>query len=194
MKTWHKIALCVIVVIGVLISVKSCVDKKDADLTLAYIGEGFVDYSAFENGRAALEALCEDVNSDGEVAVNLLEISFNEQLAQADRQNAYQKMTNAVGYGAARVYILEEQFVISNASSGVFADLAELGDGFKNADGETVAISVKGNEKVKKLGIDPDADLYLAVRIVSEIDAVTDKDINKKHACAMKVAEYILNN
>ncbi len=194
MKTWHKIALCVIVVIGVLISVKSCVDRKEADLALAYIGEGFVDYSTFENGRTDLEKLCEDVNSDGEVVVDLIEISFNEELGQADRQNAYQKMTNAVGYGAARVYILEEQFVISNASSGVFANLAELGDGFKNADGETVAISVKGNERIKKLGIDPDEDVYLAVRVVSEIDTVTDKDIDKKNACAMKVAEYILNN
>ena len=134
------------------------------------------------------------VRTGADIKLECVKCNRNKHEVLAHAKNDDETMTNAVGYGAARVYILEEQFVISNASSGVFANLAEFGDGFKNADGETVAISVKGNERIKKLGIDPDEDVYLAVRIVSEIDMVTDKDIDKKNACAMKVAEYILNN
>lgn len=194
MKTWHKIALAVIVIVGVLISVKSCVDKRNADIILAYIGDSFVDREGFEENVGDVEKLCEDINSDGEVHVDLMEISFNEELSQADKQNSEGKLANAVGAGAARVYFIEEKYVMNNASSGVFADISHLGDGFKNASGEVVAISIKGNEKVQKLGIDTSGDLYLAVRIVSEIDTVIDKNIEAKHSLAMKIAEYVLNN
>lgn len=192
MKTWHKVALTVIVIVGVLISVKSCIDKKTADITLAYIGDSFVDRELYEENIKLLEDICTDINSDGEVHVDIMEISFNESLTEADKQNSDSKLANAVGAGAARVYFIEEKYVVNNASSGVFEDLTELGDGFKNADGEVVAINIKGNEKAKMLGIDTDGDIYLAVRLVSEIDAIVDKNIEKKHAMAMDIAEYIL--
>lgn len=193
MKTWHKIALATVIIVGILISVKSCVDKRAADITLAYIGSDFVDRELFNENVKALHGVCSDINADGEVLVDIMEISFNDSLSQADKQNSDSKLANAVGAGVARVYLIEEKYLVSNASSGVFADLSDLGDGFKNAAGEVVGISVKDNAKVEKLGIDASGDIYLAVRIVSEIDALTDKSIEKKHTMAMDIAEYILN-
>lgn len=193
MKKWHKVALAVIVIIGILIAVKSCVDKKNPDITFAYIGDGFVNREAFEENVKSLDELVEDIDSDGEKNVDLMEISFNEELGAADRQNAMQKMANALGQGAARVYFIEEKYVINNAEAGVFADISDLGEGYKNSDGETVAISIKDNKKVSLLGIDTDEDIYLAVRIVSEIDELTDKHIDEKHESAMNIARYILN-
>ncbi len=194
MKTWHKTALIVIVVVGILISVKSCVDKKTADITLAYIGESFVDRELFSKNVSSLSAVGSDVNSDGEVIIDIMEISFNDSLSEADKQNSESKLTNAIGAGVARVYLIEEKYLINNASSGVFAELSQFGEGFKNADGEVCGISVKDNEKVKSLGIDTSKNLYLAVRIVSEIDALMDKNIEKKHSMAMDIAEYILKD
>lgn len=194
MKTWHKWAFIIIVVVGILISVKSCVDKKTADITLAYIGESFVDRELFDKSVTDLSSVCTDVNSDGEVIIDIMEISFNDSLSEADKQNSESKLTNAIGAGVARVYFIEEKYLINNASSGVFANLSQLGEGFKNASGETVAISIKGNEKVASLGIDTSKNIYLAVRIVSEIDAVMDKNIEKKHSMAMDIAEYILKD
>ncbi len=193
MKSWHKIALTIIVVVGILISIKSCVDKKDADIILAYIGDGFIDREMFEENVSFIENICNDINSDGEVNIDMMEISFNDSLSQADKQNSNSKMANAVGAGVARVYFIEEKYVVNNASSGVFADLSALGDGFKNSSGEVVAISIRGNEIVKMLGIDTEEDIYLAVRIVSEMDALYDKNIEAKHILAMDIAEYILN-
>lgn len=194
MKTWHKIALVIIVIVGILISIKSCVDKKTSDITLAYIGESFVDRELFDKSVTDLSSVCTDVNSDGEVIIDIMEISFNDSLSEADKQNSESKLTNAIGAGVARVYFIEEKYLINNASSGFFADLSQLGEGFKNASGETVAISIKGNEKVASLGIDTSKNIYLAVRIVSEIDAVMDKNIEKKHSMAMDIAEYILKD
>lgn len=193
MKSWHKIALAIIVIVGILISVKSCVDKKDADITLAYIGDGFVDREMFEENIGFVERLYEDINADGEVTIDMMEISFNESLSQADKQNSGGKMANAVGGGAARVYFIEEKYLVNNASSGVFSDISALGDGFRNSEGEVVGISIKGNEKVGMLGIDAAEDIYLAVRIVSEMDELADKNIEAKHILAMDIAEYILN-
>ena len=82
---------------------------------------------------------------------------------------------------------------MNNASSGVFEDISRFGDGFKNASGEVVGIAITGNEVAESLGVDTKGDIYLAVRVVSEIDALTDKNIEKKHALAMDIAEYILN-
>lgn len=194
MKTWHKWALIIVVVVGLLISVKSCIDKREADITLAYIGDGFVDRELFEKNAPMLQDVCADVNSDGEVNVDLMEISYNESLSQADKQNSDGKMANAVGAGFARVYFIEERYIVNNASSGVFEDLSHLGDGFKNSSGEVVGISIKGNKKAEMLGVDTDNDIYLAVRIVSEMDAFTDKNIEAKHLAAMKIAEYILKD
>ncbi|MGM9551413.1 MAG: hypothetical protein ACI3XA_04075 [Clostridia bacterium] len=192
MKKWQKIIVAVIVIFGVIVCVKSCSDKKEADIILAYIGSDFVDYNAFDENSASLEEVCIDVNGDGEKIVEVMEISFNNSLNQADLQNSSQKMARAVGAGVARVYLLEESFVINNASKGVFCDLSALGDGFKNSDGEVVAINVEGNKKVEKMGINT-KNLYMAVRIVSEIDTVSDKNIDLKHQCAMNIAKYILS-
>lgn len=194
MKTWYKWALIIIVIVGVLVSIKSCMDKKDADIIMAYIGDGFVDRELFTKNIDTLQAVCSDVNNDGEVYVDMMEISFNESLSQADKQNSEGKLANAIGAGVARVYFMDEKYVVNNASSGVFCDLSHLGDGFKNAEGETVAISIKGNEKAKLLGIDTEGGIYLSVRLVSEIDTLTDKNIQKKHAQAMEIAKFILND
>ncbi len=191
MKRRYKIALIVIVVIGVLISIKSCVDRKNPDVTAAYIGDGFVNYEAFE--ACCFDSVFSDVNSDGKHQISLMEISFNEELSQADRQNSMQKMSNALGMGSARVYFIDEKYAIANSSAGVFCDLSHLGDGLKNSDGEVVAISIRGNEKVAKMGIDTESDLYLAVRVISEVDAAVDKNIGIKHQAAMELAEYILS-
>lgn len=193
MKTWHKVAIAIIAIVGVLVSVKSCVDRKTPDLTVAYIGHGFVDYNAFDKNAGSISHLCNDINNDGEINIDIMEISFNDSLAPSDRQNSQQKLANAVGMGAARLYFIEEDFVVNNASSGVFADISTLGDGFRNSDGEVVAISIKGNEKVQQMGIDTDCELYLAVRIVSEMDVITDKTIASKNETAINIAKYILN-
>ncbi|MBR5535634.1 MAG: hypothetical protein IKU60_03190 [Clostridia bacterium] len=193
MKAWQKWALIIAVVIGILVAVKSCVDKREPDITLAYIGDNFIDRSMYDENVDCLHSVCRDVNSDGEIHVDIMEISYNESLGQSDRQNADGKLMNAIGYGAARVYFIEEKYAMKNASGGFFADISHLGEGFKNADGQTVAISIKDNEKAESLGIDTSGEIYLAVRVISEVDNITDKNINAKHSLAMDIAEYILN-
>ena len=73
MKTWHKAALIIIVIVGVLISVKSCVDRKNPDITMAYIGDGFLDREAFEENKdIVLNSVASDINGDGEFNADMM--------------------------------------------------------------------------------------------------------------------------
>lgn len=198
MKTWQKIALVIIAVVGVALCIKSCVDKKQPDLTMAYIGNGFVNLEKYEESVGELYDYCTDVNNDGEVVIDIMEISYNKELSQADKSNSSQKMTNAVGNGAARLYLIEEEYVKKNLDVGVFADLSDIAGDYDsvitNSSGEVVAIGVFGNEKVARLGIEPEKNLYLAVRKITEMDNVWRENVQEESAAAMNVAGYILED
>lgn len=175
-------------------SIKSCVDREEPDLTIAYVGYDFVNMTLFEENRGEVEEIIGDVDGDGKAVCEMVEISFNENLTSADLSNSKQKLTNAVGQGSARVYIMEKSFVENNKDNEVFADLSYLsGDGITNSEGETVGIDVSGSEMLAMLGIENTEGLYLAVRKVSEMDSVWDKDIDETDAAARRAAEYILN-
>lgn len=193
MKAWHKIILIIIIAVGIFICVKSCVDKREADITLAYIGDGFLDRDMFDRGVEDLNKVCGDINGDNAVQVDMMEISFNESLTQSDIQNSRQKLTSALGAGVARVYFIEEKYLINNAESGIFADMSQFGSGFKTGGGKVVAISLKGNEKAQRLGIDTQGDIYIALRDVSEMDTVLYKDIELKNKAAENIVKYILS-
>lgn len=193
MKKYYKYIIGVILILGIIISFKSCIDKKDYDVTIAYIGNDFVNRELFEENINLITKECSDLTGDGEFNVELMEISFSEQLGYADKSNSTQKMTNAIGMGTARLYIIDKSHVLSNKDKGVFADVSHLGEGIVNTNGETVAVSLKGNKILDKLGIDSTEELYLALRIVSEVDAVMDKGILKKDEAVRKMAEAILN-
>ncbi len=198
MKTWHKIALAIIAIVGVMLCVKSCVDKKQPDLTMAYIGNGFVNLEKYEESVGELYDYCTDVNNDGETVVDIMEISYNKELSQADKSNSSQKMANAVGNGAARLYFIEEEYVKKNLDVGVFEDLTDFAtDGdtvIKDSDGRVVAIGVFGNEKVAKIGIEPEKNLYLAIREITEMDNVWRDNVQGENAAARNVAKYILED
>ncbi len=194
MKTKYKVILALIVAVGIAVSIKSCVDREEPDLTIAYVGHDFVNMTLFEENRGELEEIIGDVDGNGKAVCEMVEISFNENLSTADLSNARQKLANAVGQGSARVYIMEKSFVEDNKDNEVFADLSYLsGDGITNSEGETVGIDVSGSEIPAMLGIENTQELYLAVRKVSEMDHVWDKNIDETDAAARRAAEYILN-
>jgi hypothetical protein len=192
MKKRYKIILALIVTVGIIVSVRSCVVRKEADLTIAYIGHDFVNRSLFEENRGEINAIVGDVDSNGTQICDITEISFNENLSTADLSNAKQKMAYALGQGNARVYIMEKSFFDSNKDSGVYADLSYLSeDGLKNSDGEIIGIDVSGNEKLEKLGIKTDG-TYIALRAVTEMDGVWNKNVEKTDEAARRLVEYIL--
>lgn len=193
MKKRYKIILALIAAVGVGVCIKSCVDREKADLTLAYIGHGFVDRELFKENRGELENAVGDVDGDGKAVCGIEEISFNENLAPADFSNAMQKLTNAVGQGSARVYITEKSFVEDNKDNDVFADISYLSEeGIKNSAGEVVAIDVSGCEKIAMLGIENGEGMYIAVRKVSEMDSVWYENTDGIDAAARRAVQYLL--
>ena len=193
MKKRYKWMFAIVFVVGILICIRSCMVKEESDLTVAYIGYDFVNRSAFEENIYAFTQGCEDITGDGKFNCDIMEISFNDELGTADKSNANQKLANAVGMGKARLYFISEDYVRRNTEAGVFADISSLGEGVKNKKGETIAISVHANKKLLSLGINPDKNMYLAIRIVSEMDTATDKNIQKKDDAAWIIAKNILS-
>lgn len=193
MKKYYKQIFAVIIIIGILVCFKSCIDKKEADITVAYIGYDFVSRNLFEENIQTVARDCEDITGDGEFVVDLMEISFHESLNEADKSNSQGKLTQAVGMGSARVYFIDEEYVLKNKDAGVFADISVLGNGIENENGETVAISLCGNEKISLLGVENGENMYLAIRIVSEMDVAFDENIEKKNDAAWNIAKGILS-
>ncbi|MBQ7876206.1 MAG: hypothetical protein IJ316_02850 [Clostridia bacterium] len=198
MKTWHKIAIAIIVIVGVVVCVKSCVDRKSPDLTIAYIGKDFVNRESYDKNVTKLYNLCSDITGDGDISIDIMEISYSDELSHSDKSNSNQKMTNAVGNGAARLYFIEEEYVTKNLDVDVFCDLTELYDGkrsvIKNSSGQIVAISVKGSKKVAELGIEPKENLYIAIRKITEMDNFWNNSVQEQNTSATNIAEYILAN
>lgn len=198
MKTWHKIALAIIVIVGVIVCIKSCMDRKSPDLTIAYIGEDFISREAYDENVTKLSHLCSDITGDGSISIDIMEISYNDELSHSDKSNSNQKMTNAIGNGAARLYFIEEEYVTKNLDVDVFYDLTKLYDGkrsvIKNSSGQIVAIGVKGSKKVAELGIEPKEDLYIAVRKITEMDNFWNNSVQEQTNSAIRIAEYILAN
>ncbi len=195
MKTWQKIALVVIVVLGVAVCVKSCVDKTEADLKIAYIGYDFIISDTFDENAEEISSLVGDINGDGEAIADIIEISFNDSLSASDLENSRQKKTSALGSGTSRLYLIDKEFVDQEAQSDyeIFADISSLGEGITNSKGQTIAISLENNEKVKLLGVRDTTNLYLAIRVVSEMDGILYKNIEEQNAAAERIAAWILN-
>ncbi len=193
MKKYYKYIIGAVVIIGLVICFKSCIDKKESDVVIAYIGNDFVNRELFEENISLITDECTDITGDGEFTVELMEISFNEALGYADKSNSDKKLANAIGMGTARLYIMDKNHVLSDKEDGVFADVSHLGEGIRNSAGQTIAISLKGNANLKKIGIDSNEDLYLAIRIVSEVDKAMDKNIAKKDEAVRNMAEAILS-
>ena len=190
-----KIILLIIVIVGVVVCVKSCIGKREADLKLAYVGYGFVDTMKFDAFKDELGEIVGDINGDGKALCEMTEISFNENLTSADFANSQQKLMSAVGNGAARLYIMNYDFVEANKDNDVFKDLSNLsGEGIRNSAGEIVAISLKNSKSVLQMGLSGEEELYIAVRKISEMDSVMYKNIEKVDKAADIAAEYILNN
>ncbi len=198
MKTWHKIAIAIIVIVGIVICIKSCVDRKQPDLTIAYIGEDFVNRESYDKNISKLYELCSDITGDGSISIDIMEISYNDELSHSDKSNSNQKMTNAVGNGAARLYFIEEEYVTKNLEVDVFYDMTELYDGkrsvIKNPSGQIVAISVKGSKKVAELGIEPKENLYISIRKITEMDTFWINNVEEQNASAINIAKHILAN
>lgn len=197
MKTWHKVALAIIVIVGTVICIKSCIDKKAPDLTIAYIGDDFVNREIYDKNVAKLYPMCKDITGDGEINIDIMEISFSDQLNSSDKANSKQKLMNALGNGAARLYFIEEKYVNKkNLDVGVFDDLTEVYDGkknvIKNSAGEIVAISIKGSKKVAALGIEPKEGLYIAVRKISDMDEFWVNNPEAQNKAAMEIVKYII--
>lgn len=191
-----KIAIAAVIVIGITVCVKSCADRREADLRMAYIGYGFVNMEKFEGAEGLFEAVG-DVNGDGAAICEMVEISFNETLSSADFANSQQKLMNAVGNGNSRVYIINKKFLDANLENDVFADISFFArpsdKEVTDAEDKTIAISLEGNEKIKELGIDQNEELYIAVRKVSEMDGVMYKNIEELDAAAQRAVQYILS-
>jgi len=187
-----KIFIAIVVIFGVIVCVRSCVTRVSPDLTVAYIGYDFVNKEAFNASEEAKSAVG-DLNGDGQVKIEIMEISFSETLGSGDFQNSKSKMAAAVGGGTARLYFMDKAFIDKNIDSGVFGDITSLGDGLKDSSGAVVAIDISGNENVKSLGIENTEDMYLCVRVVSELDEAYNKNVASEDAAARRLAEWILS-
>ncbi len=194
--------LCVILIIltliGVLVAVRSCTDKVEADLTIAYIGEGFFNSDVFYPASDEIEKAIDDINGDGERNIELVTITFNNNITASQEQSNMAKMTFAMGQGQSRLYLFDKNYCNYYADNEILADLSAFaGDNevLVNGEGKVYGISVTDNPVLKRLGLDG-GEVYASIRAITEMDYVNYKNPGPEemNKAAEDVLLYILEN
>ncbi|MDO4563543.1 MAG: hypothetical protein Q4C12_06875 [Clostridia bacterium] len=190
---WHTIA-SVAIIITLFLGIKSCVDKVEPDVSIAYIASGYVNTEMFDDGKRALEKLVGDINGDGKEDVFLNAIMFSDEVNPQMTAALTTKAMFAIAAGESRVYILDLEHCETYADSGAFEPLEKLGytDGLRNEKGELYAVRLEHNERLNKLGFNDKIELYAALRVIAETDA-GNKNIENITQGARKIFEYIMN-
>ncbi len=192
------VILIVLTFIGVLVAVRSCTERVEADLTVAYIGEGLFNSDVFYPASHEIEDVIDDINGDGERNIELVTITFNNNITASQEQSNMSKMTLTMGQGQSRLYFFDKNYCNYYADSEILADLSDFAgdnDVLVNSEGKVYGVSVSNNPVLKRLGLDG-GEVYASIRAITEMDYVNYKNPGPEemNKAAEDVLLYILEN
>ena len=193
------IILVIITVIGIIVAVRSCTEKVDADLTIAYIGDELFNSDVFYPAAPEIEAEIDDINGDGKRKIELVTITFNKNITFSQEQSNMAKMTMSMGQGQSRLYFMDKEYCERYADSEILMDISDIAGGrevLTNEQGKVYAISMNGNNNLRRLGLIDTSEVYAAVRAITEMDYINFKNPGPEemNEAAMDVLMYILNH
>lgn len=187
-KVHTVVAVFALIVLAV--SVKSCVERVEPDLTVTYIGSGYIDDAVFTQNSAQISAINGDVNGDGQESVICVPISFADSADMQVQSANMMKAELSVSMGESRIFLMEREYCERYAQYEIFepiGDLAPEKEGLRDQNGQVIALPVD----VSDLGYMGKEPVYLLLRSVTENDQRTLKNIDAMDAAARKVAAYL---
>ena len=160
------------------------------DLIIGYVGDRYVNAQTFNDNKSTIELLLKDVNGDKKMTASLLPYTAD---LQSDIDTLLVEM---LGTGSYDIYIASEKTFENCEDKSLFANAEEyisFGSSeiktLKDKTGRIYAISIDGNEFVKKMGIIDSTDLYIAVALDKDKKEMSDNRKNGRN-----ITGYIIDN
>lgn len=121
--------------IFLFISIGQMISNDEPDLRLLHVGPMYISTEAADRIEETLVGMSEDYNDDGEINVDLLDITINK--FGTDEENAINYDQNAEGYkrfqteiraGDAVIYLLDEEYFKICVDEGLLTPFEEIID------------------------------------------------------------------
>ncbi|MBE7054823.1 MAG: hypothetical protein E7392_01770 [Ruminococcaceae bacterium] len=160
------------------------------DLIIGYVGDRYVNAQTFNDNKSTIELLLKDVNGDKKMTASLLPYTAD---LQSDIDTLLVEMLDAGSYD---IYIASEETFENCEDKSLFANAEEyitFGSSeiktLKDKTGRIYAISIDGNEFVKRMGILDSTDLYIAVALDKD-----KKEMSENRKNGRNITGYIIDN
>ena len=161
---WHLLFL-LIIIICLSFAFINMTSTTEPDLTICYIGTGYVNVQTFNDRSDNIEKILADANNDDKNLANLYAYTMD---FQDDLDETFSDMVDSGEYDiyitnkkAFNTFEDKSKFVtaneyISDIESGKYETI-------KDKSGRIYAVSLKDNDYAKDLGFMDTTDLYIAV-------------------------------
>jgi len=186
---WHIFFLALFIVCILVFTVDSC-RKSVPDLKITCFSTGFINEQTFNDAKSDIEGLLHDADGDGHKRVHLTTYTYDE---QSDLDLLFEtfcvpKDSDIVIATKKTLENFKEKDMLVDATEYVHDAASGKLDVLKDSNGRVYAISVEGNEYLKKRGFHFSEGLYIAV--VAEDKEAKELSANKKNA--RNIAQYIV--
>ena len=186
---WHVFFFLLIVVCLSFVLFNMTISTTP-DLIIGYVGDRYVNAQTFNDNKSTIELLLKDVNGDKKMTASLLPYTAD---LQSDIDTLLVEMLDAGSYD---IYIASEETFENCEDKSLFANAEEyitFGSSeiktLKDKTGRIYAISIDGNEFVKRMGILDSTDLYIAVALDKDKKEMSDNRKNGRN-----ITGYIIDN
>ncbi len=186
---WH-IFFFILIVICLSFVLFNMTISTTPDLIIGYVGDRYVNAQTFNDNKSTIELLLKDVNGDKKMTASLLPYTAD---LQSDIDTLLVEMLDTGSYD---IYIASEETFENCEDKSLFANAEEyitFGSSeiktLKDKNGRIYAISIDGNEFVKKMGILDSTDLYIAVALDKDKKEMSDNRKNGRN-----ITGYIIDN
>ena len=185
---WHILST-VFAVVMIVTCFQQCANRPSYDLQIAMITEEEFYLTQTEGLKSLAESVISDATGNGENEVYILPIHMSDESDATTVQTGFARFTAEMAVPESYVFIVSRHYgdiVLKNEmleSTDVWADGAES-DGY--------LVSLKGNEKLKEIGIDSDSvELYLGVVKLFE-NRKGDELEKERHENGVRFSRYLL--
>lgn len=186
---WH-IFFFILIVVCLSFVLFNMTISTTPDLIIGYVGDRYVNAQTFNDNKSTIELLLKDVNGDKKMTASLLPYTAD---LQSDIDILLEEM---LGTGSYDIYIASEETFKNCEDKSLFANAEEyisFGSSeiktLKDKNGRIYAISIDGNEFVKKMGILDSTDLYIAVALDKD-----KKEMSENRKNGRNITGYIIDN
>lgn len=171
------------ILVLLVISFAQCTAKDDPDVNILHVGPMYISVDAADQIEATVKGLSEDYNGDGEINVDLLDITINNLGGETSdpayyeyNSEGYTRFQTEIRAGDAVLYFLSEEYFNICVEEGLLTPLDEIIDDVDMPENVVSEYGVRFSEldasKLSGLSAIPDGAI-LCLRRSPEKDEIT---------------------